>query len=307
MIKRTLYFGNPAYLSLKDRQLVVQFPGDQGEAERSGRNKIPAEDVGLVVLDHRQITITHGLLQELLGNKVLIVSCGEDHHPAGMLHSLEGHSEQSKRMAAQVESSEPLRKNLWQQTIAQKIRNQAGMLRERGIKPDVLQRWGRQVKSGDPDNLEGRAAAHYWENIFPELPVFLRERKGHPPNAWLNYGYAILRASMARSIVAAGLNPSLGIHHHNKYNAWCLADDLMEAYRPWADLEVCRLMMREELSNTVTKEVKITMLGLPATDVRIGGEKSPMMVAMQKTVNSLVRCYLGEVRKLMLPEFEIFD
>jgi CRISPR-associated protein Cas1 len=307
MIKRTLYFGNPAYLSLKDRQLVVQFPGDQGEAERSGRNKIPAEDVGLVVLDHRQITITHGLLQELLGNKALIVSCGEDHHPAGMLHSLEGHSEQSKRIAAQVESSEPLRKNLWQQTIAQKIRNQAGMLGERGIATDVLERWSRQVKSGDPDNLEGRAAAHYWENVFPELPVFLRERKGHPPNAWLNYGYAILRASMARAIVAAGLNPSLGIHHHNKYNAWCLADDLMEAYRPWADLAVYRLMMREELSNEVTKEVKIAMLGLPATDVRIGGEKSPMMVAMQKTVNSLVRCYLGEVRKLLLPEFEIFD
>jgi CRISPR-associated protein Cas1 len=307
MIKRTLYFGNPAYLSLKDRQLVVQFPGDQGEAERSGRNKIPAEDVGLVVLDHRQITITHGLLQELLDNKALIVSCGEDHHPAGMLHSLEGHSEQSKRMAAQVESSEPLRKNLWQQTIAQKIRNQAAMLRERSIAPDVLERWSRQVKSGDPDNLEGRAAAHYWDNVFPELPVFLRERKGHPPNAWLNYGYAILRASMARSIVAAGLNPSLGIHHHNKYNAWCLADDLMEAYRPWADLTVYRLMMREELSNEVTKEVKIAMLGLPATDVRIGGEKSPMMVAMQKTVNSLVRCYLGEVRKLLLPEFEIFD
>ena len=307
MMKRTLYFGNPAYLSLKDRQLVVQFPGDQGEAERSGRNKIPAEDVGLVVLDHRQITITHGLLQELLDNKVLIVSCGEDHHPAGMLHSLEGHSEQSKRMAAQVESSEPLRKNLWQQTIAHKIRNQAGMLRERGIVPDVLERWSRQVKSGDPDNLEGRAAAHYWEKVFPELPVFLRERKGHPPNAWLNYGYAILRASMARAIVAAGLNPSLGIHHRNKYNAWCLADDLMEAYRPWADMAVYRLMMREELSNEVTKEVKITMLGLPATDVRIGGEKSPMMVAMQKTVNSLVRCYLGEVRKLLLPEFEIFE
>ena len=307
MIKRTLYFGNPAYLSLKDRQLVVQFPGDQGEAERSGRNKIPAEDVGLVVLDHKQITLTHGLLQELLGNKVLIVSCGEDHHPAGMLHSLEGHSEQSKRMAAQVEISEPLKKNLWQQVVAQKIRNQAALLKDRGISPDILERWSRQVKSGDPDNLEGRAAAHYWDNIFPELPVFLRERKGHPPNAWLNYGYAILRATMARAIVCAGLNPALGIHHRNKYNAFCLADDLMEPFRPFADRAVCRLMQRMEVNNELSREVKSEMLGLPAMDCRLNGEKSPLMVAMQKMVNSLVRCYGGELRKLALPEFDPND
>ena len=303
MIKRTLYFGSPAYLSLKDKQLVVEFPGDGGEAERSGRNRIPAEDVGLVVLDHRQITLTHGLLQELLARKALIVSCGEDHHPAGMLCSTEGHSEQSKRMAAQVESSEPLRKNLWQQVIAQKIRNQAALLEQQGMPAEVLLRWSRQVKSGDPDNLEGRAAAHYWERIFPDNPFFLRDRKGHPPNAWLNYGYAILRATMARAIVAAGLNPALGIHHRNKYNAFCLADDLMEPYRPWADLAVCGLMQRTEPVSTLSREVKTVLLGLPAEDLRQNGEKSPLMVAMQKTVNSLVRCYTGELRKLALPEF----
>lgn len=307
MIKRTLYFGNPAYLSLKDQQLVVQFPGDLGEAEKTGRNKIPSEDVGLVVLDHKQITITHGLLQSLLENKALIVSCGEDHHPAGMLYSMKGHSEQSKRMASQVESSEPLRKNLWQQTISKKIQNQGIVLKTKGCTFEPLERWSKLVKSGDPENLEGRAAAHYWEHVFPELPVFLRHRKGHPPNAWLNYGYAILRATMARAIVSAGLNPSLGIHHRNKYNAFCLADDLMEPYRPWTDWAVCQIMAKMEPHNEINKEVKIAMLGLPTLDVRINKERSPLMVAMQKTVNSLVKCYSGESRLLVLPDFELFD
>lgn len=302
MIKRTLYFGNPAYLNLKDGQLVVTFPNDQGMAKASCLNTIPVEDVGMVVLDSKQITLTHGLIQALLANKTIIVGCDESHHPIGMMHSLDAHSEQSKRIGAQVESSEPLRKNLWQQTVSQKLLNQTRVLKEKNRPFEPIFRWSKQVRSGDPENLEGRGAAHYWAHLFPEIPEFTRERSGIPPNAWLNYGYAILRANMARALVSAGLHPSLGIHHRNKYNAYCLADDLMEPFRPVADWAVCELLEKQPIENELTKPIKQHLLGIPTRDVKINGEKSPVMVAMQKTATSLVKCYLGENRQLDLPE-----
>lgn len=305
MIKRTLYFGNPTYLSQKNGQLVVTFPNDEGHAAASGNNSIPIEDVGLVVLDHKQITITHGLLNSLIQNKAIVVSCDESHHPVGMMHSLDAHSEQTKRMAGQVESSEPLRKNLWQQTVAQKLINQAHILKMRGLEHEPIARWSKLVRSGDPENLEGRAAAHYWGCIFPAIPDFTRDRNGMSPNAWLNYGYAILRATMARSIVGAGLIPSLGIHHRNKYNAYCLADDLMEPYRPVVDGAVCQLLDRLGPGEEISKEVKQGLLSIPSTDVKIQGERSPLMVAMQKTAVSLVNCYLGERRNLELPQLTV--
>lgn len=307
MIKRTLYFGNPTYLNLKDAQLVVTFPNDQGMALATGNNTIPVEDVGLVILDHKQITITHGLLNALIQNKAIIVSCDETHHPIGMMHSLDAHSEQTKRLAAQVESTEPLRKNLWQQTVSQKISNQAHVLQTRGSEAEPLHRWSKLVRSGDPENMEGRAAAHYWGSIFPNMPDFTRGREGKCPNAWLNYGYAILRATMARAIVGAGLNPSLGIHHRNKYNAYCLADDLMEPYRPVVDWAVCGMLSRLAPSDDLSKEVKQTLLSLPSQDVKIQGEKSPLMVAMQKTAVSLVKCYLGESRMVQHPQLILME
>lgn len=301
MIKRTLYFGNPAYLNLKDCQLVVTFPNDQGMANSGGHNCIPVEDVGLVVLDSKQITITHSLLNALLANKAIIISCDDSHHPIGMMHSLDAHSEQTKRMAAQVECSEPLRKNLWQQTVSQKLLNQTDVLKWRNQPYEPIQRWSRQVRSGDPENLEGRGAAHYWSHLFPEIPIFTRDRDGKCPNAWLNYGYAILRATMARAIVGAGLIPSLGIHHRNKYNAYCLADDLMEPYRPLVDVAVCQLIESQGPSDELSKAVKQALLSIPAQDVRMDGERSPLMVAMQKTAVSVVKCYLGEARTVLHP------
>ncbi len=289
-------------MSLKEKQLVVQFPNDQGHAEASRKNSIPVEDVGLVVLDSSQITITHGLLHALTANKVILVTCNENHHPIGMMHSLDGHSEQSKRLAAQVESSLPLRKNLWQQTVKQKLGNQMELLKRIGQDWEPMLRWSQTVRSGDPENLEGRGAAYYWGRVFPELPGFTRAREGGSPNSWLNYGYAILRATMARALVGAGLHPSLGIHHRNKYNAYCLADDLMEPYRPMVDLWVSLLLKLEGPVEGMPKTVKQKMLGLPAEDVIIKGERSPVMVAMEKTAVSLVKCYLGESRHLVLPE-----
>lgn len=302
MIKRTLYFGNPAYLNLKNGQLVVTFPNDQGHAHASGHNSIPVEDVGLVVLDHKQITISHGLLNALIENKAIVVSCDESHHPLGLMHSLDAHSEQTRRMAAQVESSEPLRKNLWQQTVSQKLVNQAAILQRQGLAFDPIVRWSKLVRSGDPENMEGRAAAHYWGHLFPGIPDFTRDRKGMSPNSWLNYGYAILRASMARAIVGAGLIPSLGIHHRNKYNAYCLADDLMEPYRPVVDHAVCGLLSQLGPGEEINKEVKQVLLSLPNQDVRIKGERSPLMVALEKTAVSVVKCYLGERRTVEYPE-----
>lgn len=304
MIKRTLYFGNPSYLSLRNEQLVVEFPNDQGYSSRFGSNSIPVEDVGLVVLDSRQITISHGLLNALLSNKSIVVCCDSTHHPAGMLYSLDAHTEQTRRLSAQVESSLPLRKNMWQQVVSQKIENQAEMLRRVGADSAPMLRWSKEVRSGDPANLEGRAAAYYWPLVFPEVPGFLRSREGESPNAWLNYGYAILRATMARAIVGAGLHPALGVHHRNKYNSFCLADDLMEPYRPMADLAVSLLLHRYGPGNELSKEVKQALLSLPSQDVRIRNERSPIMVAMEKTAVSLVKCYLGESRNLYLPEFE---
>lgn len=301
MIKRTLYFGSPAYLSMKNAQLVVTFPNDDGHSSAGKNNSIPIEDVGFLVLDHPRITLTHALIQELTKNQCLIISCDENHHPTGMMHTLDGHSEQSKRLNIQLEASEPLKKNLWQQTVSQKLHNQALCLQHLKRPFEPLLRWSKEVKSGDPENLEGRGAAFYWEHIFAQNPFFIRDRNGHAPNAWLNYGYALLRASMARAIVCAGLHPTLGIHHRNKYNAYCLADDLMEPFRPVVDLKVSQMLSKFEADNNLEKGHKIELLGVLSHVVRLEKEESPTQVAMQRMVHSLVKCYMGEARKLLLP------
>ena len=261
------------------------------------------EDVGLLVLDSSQITVSHSLLNALVENKSIVVCCDSTHHPAGMLYSLEGHSEQTRRLTAQVESSLPLRKNLWQQVVSQKLLNQAEMLRRVRANEEPLLRYSKEVRSGDPANMEGRGAAYYWPLVFPELPGFVRSREGKSPNPWLNYGYSIVRASMARALVGAGLHPALGIFHKNKYNSFCLADDLMEPYRPMVDLAVSLLIHRHGAGEELSKEVKQALLAVPAQDVQIKGERSPMMVAMEKTAVSLVKCYMGESRQLHLPSF----
>lgn len=160
----------------------------------------------------------------------------------------------------------------------------------------------KNVKSGDTDNCEATAAAYYWQHIFPNIEGFKRFREGPPPNNWLNYGYAILRGVMARSLVAAGLLPTLGIFHHNRYNAFCLADDLMEPYRPYVDRMVKDLVSMKGIDEDIPKEIKTALLGIPVIDVTLDGEKSPLMLATQRTAVSLVKCFAGEQRKLVYPE-----
>lgn len=313
MIKRTLYFGNPAYLSLNKAQLMVRLPEVVKNSELTDSFKkeavanIPVEDIGVVVLDNKQITITQGLIDALMENNVALISCDQTHHPSGLLLTLSSHSIQSERYRSQLDASVPLKKQLWAQTIEQKIKNQAAHLELRGLRKDYLFPLYKNIKSGDADNAEGTAAAFYWKTLSPALQhhnsEFKRHREGFPPNNYLNYGYALLRAIMARSITGAGLLPTLGIHHHNRYNAFCLADDLMEPYRPLVDKVVCDMLPHVELSDDIPKQVKTELLMIPAMDVMIEGEKSPLMLATQRTAVSLVKCFDGEQRKLLLPEF----
>lgn len=313
MIKKTLYFGNPAYLSLRQGQMVIKLP----EIERNDtlpeimkrQNEVtkPIEDIGVVVLDNRRITITQGLLEALLENNSAIITCDSRSMPVGLMLPLCGNTVQSERFRNQIEASQPLKKQLWQQTVKAKINNQAAVLAVcTGMEVKNMGRWVDDVRSGDPDNLEGRAAAYYWKNIFsvyPEVGCFVRDRDGLPPNNLLNYGYAILRAVVARALVSSGMLPTFGIHHHNRYNAYCLADDIMEPYRPYVD-ELVFSMMAEADGHLfeLTRETKARLLSIPTLDVIICGKRSPLMVAVSQTTASLYKCFSGELRRISYPE-----
>lgn len=304
MIKKTLFFGNPAYLSVKNSQLVVKQTDKESQEEVV--RTVPVEDIGVVVLEDRQITITNVALDALLQNNCAVIICDEKHMPSGMLLPLEGNTVQSERFGNQIEASLPLKKQLWQQTVQAKIRNQASVLKRlSGVETGCMLAWANDVKSGDSDNLEGRAAAYYWKNVFPQLPGFTRDREGEMPNNLLNYGYAIVRAVIARALVSSGLLPTLGIHHHNRYNAYCLADDIMEPYRPYVDELVIKIMRSGVDYGELTPELKRQLLGLPVTEVVIGGQRSPMMVAATQTTSSLCKCFSGEIRKMAYPTMEL--
>lgn len=295
MIKRTLYFGNPAYLKTNNEQLVVEMHGT-GETKST-----PIEDIGLLILDNQQITITQSLLSKLLVNNTAVISCDDTHHPSGMLFNLDGNSLQSQKFQAQVEASVPLKKQLWQQTIMCKIENQAALLQHEREEYKLLLTYARDVKSGDSENHEARAAAYYWKRIFPDFLQFRRERYGPPPNNLLNYGYAILRALVARSLTSSGLLPTLGIHHRNQYNAYCLADDIMEPYRPFVDKVVCQIIRGNGKFLEMTPNMKKALLEIPAMDVQADGQKSPLMNAVQRTTASLAKCFEGKGRKILYP------
>lgn len=309
MIKRTLYFGNPAYLSLRNGQLVIRFL-KQEERDRQlpevydpSVHTIPIEDLGVLVLDNKQITVTQALLASLLENKCALITCDQSHLPLGLMLPLEGNTIQTERMRNQIEVSLPLMKQLWQQTVSAKIRNQAAVLEKlRGVEVNNMRVWAGEVRSGDADNKEARAAVYFWSNAFPELPGFVRAREGPPPNSLLNYGYGILRAVAARALVSSGLHPSFGLHHKNKYNAYCLADDLMEPYRPFVDKLVIERVKKGLEYSQLTKEVKAALLTVPVLEVMCNGKKSPLMVAMGLTASSLQKCYAGETRRLLYPE-----
>lgn len=299
MVKRTLHFGRETYLSTRHRQLYIERPGQPPTT-------VPIEDVGMVVLEHPQITISHHTLAALLAEGAAVITCNDRYMPNGLLLPLDGNTLQQERFEDQVKASKPLLKQLWQQTVQAKIRNQAHLLTRRGYDATKLYRWASEVKSGDSGYMEARAAATYWHNLMEDWPMFARDPDGAPPNNLFNYGYAILRATTARALVAAGLLPTLGIHHSNRYNAYCLADDVMEPYRPFVDMlvmqQVDRAHSEDDLPEILTPDHKKILLSIPVIDVPIDGNQSPLMVAMQRTCTSLMRCYSGEQRKILYPE-----
>ena len=300
MIKKTLYFGNPTYLSKKQNQLRISFPENE-DKEAVSR---PLEDLGIIVLDNPQITITHGLLAALLDNNTVVVSCDHKHMPASLMLPMHNHHTYSENLRTQLAASEPLKKQLWRQTVREKILNQAKLLEHVGVEVENMKYWAKQVRSADPDNYEGRAAAYFWKKLFDDN--FKRGRLEEAPNNLLNYGYAILRAIVARSLVSSGLHTAMGIHHRNKYNPYCLADDIMEPYRPFVDQLVLEIIENfdgeslEELSPLIKKE----LLTIATVDVIIDGNRSPLMLGMSRTTSSLMDCYRGEKRKISFPKME---
>ena len=310
MLKRTLFFSNPYYLSLKDGQLVIQPKDEWGEGNFPNVSDfgkgikpatVPVEDIGFVVLDHPQISFSMKLVEFLNAHNVAVIFCDSKHMPSSMLLNLESHSLQSELFRAQVDASEPLKKGLWKQTIEAKIRNQAAMLEKQGHKAHELRAYAKSVKSGDTENREGLAARIYWSRLMGN--GFYRDRYGDPPNHLLNYGYILLRSAVARALSGSGLLPTLGIHHHNKYNAFCLADDIMEPYRPYVDQLALNVYGDYPDELFLTKDMKAALLKLMTTDVIINDSKRPLMVALSQTTASLSRCFTGEGRKIAYPDF----
>lgn len=309
MIKKTLYFGNPAYLSLQNNQLVIKLPEVERTASLPDSFKKqtvvtkPIEDIGLVVLDNNQITITSGVLEALLENNSSIITCDSKSMPVGLMLPLYGNTVQNERFREQLSASLPLKKQLWQQTIKAKIENQSAVLVNcLGEESRCMKVWADDVKSGDSENLEARAAAYYWKTLFADIDGFTRDREGISPNNLLNYGYAVLRAIIARALVSSGLLPTLGIHHHNRYNAYCLADDIMEPYRPYVDELVFSLVQQYGKNLELTRDIKAKLLTIPTLDVIISGKRSPLMIAASQTTASLYKCFSGELRRIVYPE-----
>lgn len=295
MIKRSLYFGNPAYLSTTKEQLVIRRKDCKDVST-------PIEDLGIVVLDNQQITITHALLAKLMSNNVAVITCNETHHPTGMMLNLDGNTLQSMKFKAQINASIPLKKQLWAYTVSAKLRNQGAVLNAIGKNGDYLIELARQVRSADAGNCEAQGAVYYWKHLFSETLDFQRERQGFPPNNLLNYGYAILRALVARCLTGSGLLPTLGIFHRNQYNAYCLADDIMEPYRPFVDTVVVGMSADGFYKSEIDSLAKQELLKIPAMDVQLNGQKSPLMNAVQRTTASLAKSFESKRVDLLYPE-----
>lgn len=302
MIKRTLLFTSPAYLHTRHEQLVVRVKGTDEDST------IPIEDIGVAVLEHQEIVLSQAALSKLLAGNVSVVVCDEKHLPAGLLLPLEGNTLQSERFTAQLAASVPLKKQLWQQTVSAKILNQALHLEYQRKPAETLRRLSRSVRSGDVDNSEAHAARTYWKTLFGSMSgdgePFVRDRYGEPPNNLLNYGYAILRAAVARALVVSGLLPTLGIHHHNRYNAFCLADDVMEPFRPFVDCIAYSLYSHTPNRDfELTKDDKKALLQVLTAPTDVMGERSPLLIAVSQATSSLVKCFSGEARDLVYPRF----
>lgn len=294
MLKRTIYIGNPTYLKLKQNQMVVINP-----ETKETKGTVPIEDMALLLLDHHQITLSAQLINHLMGNTVAIIHCDNHHLPNGLMLPMAGHSELTERWRDQLSASLPLKKQLWKQTVIAKIKNQKKLLEIEGKHSAPMHNYLEKVSTGDEQNMEGKAANHYWKHILTD---FQRERFGDAPNNFLNFGYAILRSIVARALVSSGMLPAQGIFHKNKYNPYCLADDIMEPYRPFVDALVLRHIEGNPTAEELTRHAKAHLLQIATQDVIINQKKRPLLIAVTTTTASLYKCFTGERRTIQYPE-----
>lgn len=304
MVSRTYYIESPGRLSSHLGQLIVDQKGPDGISIKTSR---PLDDAGMILLDHQQILVSMPLLQNCLEKNVLIVVCDQKHLPSGLLIPFSAHSMSGGKMRAQMESPKPLRKKLWQITIAAKIRNQGLVLKSFNLPYKTLMLSSSRVRSGDTSNLEASAAAYYWSHLFGGDKEFKRDRYGPSPNSALNYCYSLLRSEVARSLVGSGLFPFMGIHHKNMYNTLCLADDIMEPFRPFADALIKRLFLNGSINEDeeLTKDIKKTCFGLLQSDVNFDQQRKPLQAAIRAVCQRLAHSF--ETRssdKLLYPEYE---
>ncbi len=294
MLKRTIYIGNPSYLKVKLNQMQIIDP-----QTKELKGTVPIEDMALLLLDHHQITISSQLIDRLMGNMVAVIQCDSHHLPNGLLLPMVGHTELTQRWQVQLEASVPLKKQLWKQTVMAKISNQKRLLELNSKYAEPMQDYLTQVTSGDQQNMEGKAANHYWKHLFDD---FSRDRFGASPNNFLNFGYAILRSMVARAVVSSGMLNARGIFHKNKYNPYCLADDIMEPYRPFVDKLIFSYLLENDAEEELNVKAKAHLLQIAKQDVKIDGKTRPLMVALTTTTASLYKCFTGERRTILYPE-----
>ena len=312
MIKRIIEISHArTHLSIRYGQLVIRENGDE-------LSQIPCEDIGVLLVDHQGTTYTHCVFMELLAKGTAVVLCGGDHHPAGMLLPIESNNLQTERYRVQIEAKEPIKKRLWRQIIRAKIRHQAKIVGPGSDAYKPLMALRHRVRSGDPENIEAQASKKYWAAYLQDVTdsstalgmttstlsemTFRRNINGAPPNNMLNYGYMVMRAAVARALCSAGLLPSLGIHHRNRYNAFCLADDMVEPFRGFVEAKVKDICQAEGVPDELDQQVKAKLLEVLYEEVGIGGYKGPLMVGLHRTMASLQRCFAAEQKELDLPE-----
>lgn len=293
MTKQVIYIGNPAHLYLEHNQLIVRIKESGEEAA------FPMEDLGAVEIDHPQTTITAACLQKFMEQCVSVIISDEKHMPSGLMLPMVGHTLQQKHGRSQADAAKPLLKQIWQQTVSAKIQNQACVLEMLGRPSREIYVLAKGVKSGDPNNVEGQAAKVYWPALMGS--DFKREREGRFPNALFNYAYSIVRSMVARALVSAGLHPGLGVFHKNQYNPFALADDIMEPYRPIADLWVVNRLAAQSQPREIDREDKRHFWKLPEVPVRADGEQKRMATAISRSATSLAKYFLGESKNIIYP------
>jgi CRISPR-associated protein Cas1 len=291
MIKRTLFFENKCSLTTKNEQLFIK--------TETRDAAVPIEDIGFIIIENQESYISVPAIEKLIENNVAVIFCNKSHMPNSMLLNLDGHHLQHQIFAKQLNASEPLNKQLWQQTVKAKITNQAHLLSIQNKNNNPLEYYASKVLSGDSSNREAAAAAFYWKNLFTFN--FKRERYGEFPNLFLNYGYTVLRAAVARALTGSGLLSTIGIHHRNKYNAFCLADDIMEPYRPIVDAKVIDIINRYA-EDYLTTKIKSEFLNILTHTVYFEDKVSPLMVALSTTTSSLQQCFTGKCKKIIYPK-----